>query len=642
MRLRILLYSFLAILICTALFAQQTGSVSGKVTSEGVGLPGVTVEARSNILPQPRVTVTDSNGEYRLPQLPPGSYTLTFSLSGMQTVTRKAEVLLAQNTPADITMGVQGLTETITVTAEATLVNKTSTQIETGITEREIQALPVQQNYGDLQKLIPGVMYSQDSIRGPSAGASGQDNVYMFDGVNITMPLFGILNQQPNTHDISQVNIVKGGAKAIDFNRAGGFLIDSVSKSGTNKFAGEVGYQIRPHGFVADQVGTQSLTYAQDRNWGSANIGGPILRDSLYFYGSYFRPEYEKSSQANVYGALPSYSLKTNEWFGKLTYTPTQSWLINGTYRTNKTHETAGDFTAFQAPTTGSGSETKLQLGTLETSWIISPKSFATAKFTDYRNPGNGPRAETVSDAQFSTVKGTQLDLNNLANLGRIIVPTPLTGNAAQNAFVQPFIDKYGYVCPQNPSSVGLTCVAGQRTGGGTVGFGQYSNNQDDFYRKGGQLGYNFTFGGSVTHDFHAGYQRYNDSEDRLIRSNGWGVITVPAGVGAAGTCPASACGTATPAFFVATFNQQGAGLPTIHSEFHSQNVEVNDTIRWSNFAFNLGLLASNDTLYGQGLAKADNVAGYVASPGTKYKMHEFTFGDELQPRLGATWAYRS
>jgi hypothetical protein len=641
MAFRRLLWIFAVLLASTAVFAQQTGSISGKVTSEGQALPGVTVEARSNVLPQPRTTVTDANGEYRLPQLVPGSYTVTYTLSGMQTVTRKAEVLLGQNTPADVKMGVAGVAESITVTAESTFVNKESTAIESGISEKEISTLPIQQNYGDLQKLIPGVMFTPDTIRGPSAGASGQANVYMFDGANITMPLFGILNQQPNTHDIAQVNIVKGGAKAVDFNRAGGFQIDTVSKTGTNKFSGEIGYQARPSSFVSDQVGASSLQFQQDRSWSSANLGGPIVPDQLFFYGSYFRPYFSKSGQTNVYGDLPGYKLETNEFFGKLTYTPTQSLLFNGTYRQNKTKETPGDFTSIQAPTTGSFTDTQLKLGTLEGSWIINPHSFASAKFTDYRNPGNGPRAQILSDANFSTAIGTQLDIANLANQGRLILPTPLTNNAAQNAFVAPFINQYGYVCPQNP--VGLTCTPGQTTGGGTVGYGQYANNLDNFYRKNGQLSYNLTFGSHLTHDLHAGYQRYNDSEDRLIQSNGWGVLTIPAAVGTgagSGTCPASVCGTATPAFFVAQYNQQGAGLPTIHSEFHSQNLELNDTMRWANWSFNAGLLASNDVLYGQGLAKADNVAGYVKSPGTKYKMHEFGWSEELQPRLGATWAY--
>ncbi|HEX9162173.1 MAG TPA: carboxypeptidase regulatory-like domain-containing protein [Thermoanaerobaculia bacterium] len=635
-------FLLLVSLCCTSLFAQQTGAIAGRVTSDNAPLPGVTVEARSNVLPQPRVTITDSNGQFSLPQLIPGSYTLTFSLAGMQTATRKADVLLSQTTTVNTALTVQGVSESITVTAEATLVDRTSTEIQSGLTQREIQSLPVQQNYGDLQKLIPGVMYTQDTFRGPSAGASGQDNVYLFDGVNITMPLFGILNTQPNTHDIAQVNVIKGGATAVDFDRAGGFMIDSVSKSGTNKLSGEVGYQLLNHNFVASQVGTQSLTYAQDRNWGTVNLGGPIMPDRLFFYGSYYRPVYDRSNQANVYGSLPKYSLKTNEEFGKLTLTPTQNWLINGSYRNSHTLETSSQFSALQGPTTGSGSETSLKLGTLETSWIINPKSYATVKFTDFRNPGFGT-SDFLSSAQVSTALGTQLDISNLANMGRLIVPTPLPGNTAQNAFVQPFINQFGFVCPPSGNANGSACTAGQPTGGGTVGFGLFARDDDSFFRRGGQLGYNYTLGSRISHDLHVGYQRYNDGEDRFQTSNGWSSLTIPAGVGTAGTCPKGTACAGQPAFFVASFPQQTTGgVPAIHSEFHSQSIELNDTIRVGNWSYNVGVLDSTDVLFGQGLAKADNVAGFVASPGTKYKMHEFTWSQEIQPRLGATWSYNS
>src|SRR5687767_1784670 len=258
---RTLFFLTLAILVSPVLFAQQTGSISGRVTAEGVPLPGVTVEARSNVLPQPRVTVTDGNGEYRLPALQPGTYTLTFTLSGMQTTTRRAQALVGQTVFADVSMGMAGVSETITVTAEQTLVDRESTEIQSGLSSKEIEALPLTQDYRDLQKVIPGVMYTQDTVRGPSAGASGQDNVYMFDGVNVTMPLFGVLNVEPNTRDVAQVNVVRGGATAVDFNRAAGFLIDSVSKSGQNDFFGELSYQILHPSFIADQDGAQNLVF---------------------------------------------------------------------------------------------------------------------------------------------------------------------------------------------------------------------------------------------------------------------------------------------------------------------------------------------------------------------------------------------
>ena len=640
---RALLFLCLIAVVAPLTFGQQTGSISGKVLTEGVGLPGVTVEARSNVLPQPRVTVTDENGEYRLPALQPGSYTLTFTLSGMQTVTRRAEAIVGQNTFADVSMGVAALSENITVTAAgASLVDRESTQIETGFSSEQITALPLTQDYRDLQKLIPGATYTQDVVRGPSAGASGQDNVYMFDGVNVTMPLFGILNIEPNTRDVAQVNIVRGGATAVDFNRAAGFLIDTASKSGQNKFFGELSFQLADPSFVAEQDGVQNLTYDEERSWITVNAGGPIVQDRLFFYGSYYRPERERANQANLYGELPSYRRETNEYFGKLTYTPLASLLINGSYRDSERVDTSGDaFGTFRAPTTGLGGINELQIGTFEASWIINSDSYATLKLTDYRNPGF-QTADFIAETNVAFTAGTQLDLANLGTIGRLVVPTPTVGNTAQNAFVAPYVTRYGYRCPDNPQAQGLSCVAGQQTGGGTVGFGQFARDDDSFFRKGGQIGYNFTFGGrNVTNDLHVGYQRYTDSEDRFQLSNGWGLITVPAGVGTAGTCPASACGTATPAFFVAQVSQQGArDVPVIHSEFKSQNIELNDVIRLNNWSFNLGVLFSEDTLYGQGLAKADNYAGFVQSRGTKYKMHTFGFDEMIQPRLGATWAY--
>jgi hypothetical protein len=615
-----------ALLVCLPLAAQQTGSLHGTVTAtDGSVLPGVTVEASSNVLPQPRVTVTDSAGAYRLPALQPGNYTLQFSLGGMQTVSRRAEVQLGQDVLADAKLGAAGVSESITVTAAATLVDRESTTISSGLSSEQLQGLPITQEYRDLQKLIPGVMYSSDLVRGPSAGASGQDNVYLFDGANVTMPLFGVLVAEPATHDVAQMNVVRGGAKAIDFDRAGGFLIDSVSKSGTNRLSGQLSYQILNKSMIADQTGPGSTRFQQDREWITVGVGGPILQDHLFFYGSYYRPDFKRESQTNNYGKLPDFTSTRNEGFLKLTFTPTASWLINGSYRDSHREDSAANFTPTAGPTTGQGSEVTLKIASLEASKVINNNSFATFKLYDFRNPGGG-RPAGVADANVSTAVGTQLDLANLDRMGRLTVPTLLSNNPAQNAFVQPIIDRYGYV------------KDGVKTGGGTVGFYPDLRDDDSFFRKSGQIGYNYTLGTNITHDLHVGYQRYQDEEDLFRTSNGFGIITVPAGTT---NCPAAACGgTAKPAYFVANFQQQSAGAPKIHSEFHSENFEVNDTIKMNNWSFNVGVLASHDTLYGQGLAKADNIAGFVKSPGTKYKMHDVPFDEMIQPRLGATWAY--
>ena len=416
---------FLSIVVLAIpIFAQQTGALHGRVlASDGSALPGVTVEASSNVLPQPRVTTTDTQGQYRLPALIPGTYNITFSLSGMQTLTRKTDVLLGQDQAVDVKLGVAAVSENITVTAQATLVNKESTAIQSGISQQEIRALPLVQNYSDLQKLVPGVQYSQDTVRGPSAGSSGQDNVYMFDGANITMPLFGVLLAQPNINDIAQVNITRGAASAIDFNRAGGFLIDSVSKSGTNQFTGQALYELQNPNWVASQAGTQNLNYQNKQSWVDVNLGGPVVRDRLFFYGSYYRPYARRGNPANLYGPLPNYNDTRNEEFGKLTFTPTQSWLLDGSYRYGHEIQAAKlAFTTRTAPTAGTGYESKTRIGNLEGSKIISPKSYATFKLTSFAQPGFG-RADNLASVTPSTALGTQIDINNLAQIGQLSVP---------------------------------------------------------------------------------------------------------------------------------------------------------------------------------------------------------------------------
>ena len=96
---RLLFLTLCLALSAAAASAQQTGSIQGKVIDNSGGvLPGVTIEASADVLPSARVTTTDSTGRYQLPQLPPGDYTLTFTLSGMQTSTRKVRVQLAETT----------------------------------------------------------------------------------------------------------------------------------------------------------------------------------------------------------------------------------------------------------------------------------------------------------------------------------------------------------------------------------------------------------------------------------------------------------------------------------------------------------------------------------------------------------------
>jgi hypothetical protein len=436
----------------------------------------------------------------------------------------------------------------------------------------------------------------------------------------VSLPLFGNLSAEPASHDIAQVNMVTGGARAVDFDRSGGFLIDSVSKSGTSQFHGEGGYQFQTAGMSASLNSGIQSRYEKDQKWWNAGIGGPIFRDLLYFYGSYYRPEQTRDNRANLYGPLPEYNSTRNEGFGKLTITPAQSVLVNLSYRDSKRVDKSDLFDANASSTTGSGNEGKLRIGTAESSWIINAHSFATLKYSHFENLTQG-RPDFVSSAVPSFTPGTQLDIANLDQQGRFTVPVPVAGATAYNAFIQQFIDRYGYT--QNNTKVG----------GGTVGFGQQFD-EDNFFRNSGQVGYNISFGTNVQQEIHVGYQLYRDEEDLIRSSNGWGLISVPGGR----LAPVNG----QPAFFTATFQQQtsGAAAP-IHSEYRSQSFELNDNIRWKDFSFNVGVIASDDDLYGQGLRQDfSTLSGYTQAPGARYHMYNIPFKKMIQPRVGATWSY--
>ena len=254
-----------------------------------------------------------------------------------------------------------------------------------------IQALPVGQEYRDLLKLIPGVAVTQDSTRGQSAGGSGQDNVYKFDGVNVTMPLFGTLSAEPASYDIAEVTTVKGGAKAVDFIRAAGFTVDTISKSGTNKFAGQVSYQYQGANMASDVQSGSASKYNQTLSWFNTGVGGPVIASKLFFYGSYYRPERSRDNRSNLYGELPDYNSVRNEGYAKLTYTPTSQILINGSYRYSHRLDKSDLFGQASSATTGTGYESNQKIFTVDGSWVINPRSFASFKFTNFQNPNVGP-----------------------------------------------------------------------------------------------------------------------------------------------------------------------------------------------------------------------------------------------------------
>jgi hypothetical protein len=624
----VLLIPVVLAVAATPLLAQQTGAIAGTVTSsDGQPLPGVTVVASGDVLPIDRTTQTAGDGGYRFQLLPPGQYELSFSLEGMGTESRELTVLLDQTTRVNVSMRPGAVSETISVIGSAPLIDTSSAELKAAIGAEVISQLPVGQEYRDLIKLIPGVQYTEDEVRGPSAGGSGQDNLYLFDGVNVGLPLFGTLAAEPSAHDIEQISIVKGGAKATDFNRSGGFTFNSVSKSGTNQFRGDVSYQIQTDSMTGNRDTVSDAEFEQDKDWSVVSLGGPISRERLFFYTSYYRPTVSRDNRNNLYGEVPDLDSTRDELFGKLTFTPTDSLLFSGSYRDSSREET-GESVASEstAGTASEGSDADLTIATLEGSWVLSANSFLGFRLNDYEDL-NSSRPDNLFPFDIFDDGSVPLDVNALATQGLFEVPQPIEGEDAFNAFIQPLIERYGFL--EN----------GVRVGGGRVGGATTLNNQD-FFRESYEVNWDYLLGDTVSHDIHVGYQWYRDEEDLSRESNGWGLITATGG--------RFETADGIPYFYEARFQQQslltagGVAVPAINSQFETQSLEVNDTITLGDWAINVGVIASNDELYGQGLREGANTpSGFELSPGTKYKMYEVDWEDMIAPRLGVTWNFK-
>jgi hypothetical protein len=617
--------------------AQQTGEIAGQIVdASGAGLGGVSIEANGDVLPQPRTTTTAENGRYRFRLLPPGNYTLEFTFADGSTQTRNVFVPLQQTAQMDMVSG--AAIEEIVVKGTQLLADTGQGAMKNSISAETIQSIPVGQDYRDLMKLIPGVQYSELTVRGPSAGGSGQDNTYQFDGVDVSLPLFGVLSSEPSSHDIAQVSVVRGGAKAVGFNRSGGFLMNTVSKRGTDELRAEVGYQVQTASMTSDQDTGSSLEYDEDRSWSTLSIGGPILRDRLYFYTSYYRPERTRSNSSNSYGSVGDYDNIRDEYFGKLTFSPTDNILLDASYRTSDRNVANDSIGQNEAPSLSLGSTNTQDILILEGSWIVSDASSLSFKYTDFTDSGV-TRPDTLFG--FNPQQGGSLNIGALDTQGYFDVPDyrdPTDGtndvsDAAFNVFAAPYINQYSY----NPT-------AGYPGGGGAVGGGSTIDDVE-YTRESFEIAFDHTlYMGDTTHDLHFGYQYMEVAEDLARSSNGWGFIEVLGG-------QTLATDGVTPVFFRASVQQQSllspggsALIPSIYSSSELQSIEINDTITKGDWTYNIGVMLSNDVLYGQGLAAAPSgtnpITGFVQSPGTPYKMYEVDFQDMIQPRLGVNWDY--
>ena len=334
------------------------GGLAGLVSdSSGAVVPGASVTVTGNSDTK-KVTTNDA-GRWEILDLTPGSYTIQVEREGFSKIETKAvsvEINRVNNVSLSLKTG--AVAETVQVDATATSIDTGSTALGSNLTQNFYSNVPVARNVGSLFYTAPGVSNSGGTgTSNPSInGATGLENQYIADGVNITdggygglgvvSPVYGSLGTGINLTFIEEVQ-VKTGAFEPKYGKGDGGIIQIVTKSGGTSYHGGVGVFFAPDAFSSgqryadnyfDRVNVHGHIASEPQSDAYAEIGGYVpgvyLKDKLFFYGAY-NPGLNK-----VYWLAPSvaglyshgaFTNKTtlNSWSAKLTYKLTQGTSID-------------------------------------------------------------------------------------------------------------------------------------------------------------------------------------------------------------------------------------------------------------------------------------------------------------------------
>ncbi|HXU45958.1 MAG TPA: TonB-dependent receptor [Thermoanaerobaculia bacterium] len=285
--------------LATAGFAQTdvtTSRISGKASdAEGAGLPGVSVTATNTETGLQVPTVTDSEGGYRILNLPTGTYDVSATLEGFNPASRTGVRLLLGEAPTiNFTLQLSTVAESITVTSEAPVVEVTNTAKGTTIQTEQIKEIPINgRDFKSLVLLTPETR--TDSERGnlSISGQRGINTNVTVDGVDYNDAFFGgtvggAEGRAPlslSQESIKEFTVITNGA-SVEFGRSGGGFVNVITKSGTNRLHGSAFYYNQPQSLISNFADGREPA-DQDKKQYGASIGGPIVRDKFFFFASY-------------------------------------------------------------------------------------------------------------------------------------------------------------------------------------------------------------------------------------------------------------------------------------------------------------------------------------------------------------------
>ncbi|MEA2490775.1 MAG: hypothetical protein QOH21_2567 [Acidobacteriota bacterium] len=349
------LVAVLALLLPLTAVAQTsrtTGAITGTVTdTSGSALPGVTVNVSSPNLQGTRTEVTDANGSYSIPALPPGRYRVEFTLSGVQSQVREGVNVNAQQSTGLAVQMSLSVSETVTVTASQIVVDPTQATTQHTVDEDRLkygQVGSANRSYQNALTQAPGVVATAGGNPQVS-GANLANNDYFVDGVNTTDPVTHTFGGNMAFDAIQEISVVTFG-KDAEYKASGG-TVNVITKSGGNEFSGsldvryndpdflEAGHEKRTAtpAFFGGPPGASSLRYDKSVQTAKseqpqATFGGPILRDKLWFFVATHKPKTVQQAP-NLNGFQPG--ARTFEGWNthaKLTLTPWANQTFTAKY----------------------------------------------------------------------------------------------------------------------------------------------------------------------------------------------------------------------------------------------------------------------------------------------------------------------
>ncbi|MEM7352040.1 MAG: carboxypeptidase regulatory-like domain-containing protein [Acidobacteriota bacterium] len=359
MRRAVVLISVGLLLMSTVAFGQaQRGSVSITVTdADGAVLPGATVSASSDQSLTRRTAIADGQGEATLVGLDPATnYVVTVTLDGFAGARLEGVAVRAgQDTSLSAELQLAEISEELIVTAESPLVDVTKTQAGQDITLQLTESLPTARSYQDYLQLVPGVQDSLGDTDNPASrsginyrdrdGSEGDvgrstDNLYYFDGINVTDRNNGTNGANLNTEIIQEQSVLTGAIPA-EFIGAPGLISNVVTKSGGNQFSGSVNYYLQSDSFVEDNDHFADESFSTFD--AAITLGGPVIQDKAWFFASFRQTELERDV-ANENGQfLRTVTEENDQAFAKLTWSITDSDVISGTFLSDP-RDLNGDF----------------------------------------------------------------------------------------------------------------------------------------------------------------------------------------------------------------------------------------------------------------------------------------------------------